>query len=112
MTSYSSSWIQREATYVKGHVEYRDVLSVEQFPIVLAYAITIHKSQGMTYKSIACDITQCFAPGQAYVALSRCSTMSGLYLISKIYGNIIHTNKTVVDFYRSQSTEETVRRFS
>ena len=106
------TFTQREATYVKGHVEYRDILSVGQFPIVLAYAITIHKSQGMTYKSIACDITQCFAPGQAYVALSRCSTMSGLYLISEIYGNMIHTNKTVVDFYRSQSTEETVRRFS
>ena len=106
------TFTQREATYVKGHVEYKDVLKVEQFPIVLAYAITIHKSQGMTYKSIACDISQCFAPGQAYVALSRCSTMSGLYLIKEIYGNMIQTNKTVVDFYRSQSTEETVKRFS
>ena len=103
---------QREASYVKGRIEYEDVLCVEQFPIVLAYAITIHKSQGMTYKQIACDISQCFAPGQAYVALSRCSTMSGLYLIKEVYRNMIQTNMPVVDFYRSQSTEETVKRFS
>lgn len=103
---------QKEATYIKGHIEYKDILTVEQFPIVLAYAITIHKSQGMTYRSIACDISQCFAPGQAYVALSRCSTMNGLYLLKEIYGNMIQTNKVVVDFYRSQSTEETIRRFS
>lgn len=106
------TFTQREAAYVNGHIEYSDVLSVEQFPVVLAYAITIHKSQGMTYKRIACDISQCFAPGQAYVALSRCSSMSGLYLMDEVVGGMISTNKQVVDFYKSQSTEDTIRRFS
>lgn len=106
------TFTQREASYVNGRIEYSDVLSVEQFPVVLAYAITIHKSQGMTYKRIACDISQCFAPGQAYVALSRCSSMGGLYLMEEVTGDMIRTNKQVVDFYKSQSTEETVLRFS
>ena len=106
------TFTQREAAYAKGHIEYKEVLSVTQYPVVLAYAITIHKSQGMTYKSIACDITQCFAPGQAYVALSRCSTMSGLYLIKKIYGGMIRANRTAVEFYKSQSSDETIQTFS
>lgn len=105
------TFTQREATYVKGHVEYRDVLSVEQFPVVLAYAITIHKSQGKTYPQVACDISQCFAPGQAYVALSRCTSINGLFLIEEIHGNMIHANKNVVDFYRTQSTEATIEAF-
>lgn len=106
------NFTQREAVYENGRLYYRDVLIVEQFPIILAYAITIHKSQGMTYKRIACDISKCFAPGQAYVALSRCSSMSGLYLINRIDREMINIDQTVVEFYLSQSTEETLEKYS
>lgn len=99
---YKTDFTQREAIYESGKIVYKDILTVMQYPIVLAYAITIHKSQGMTYQHLACDISKCFAPGQAYVALSRCSSIDGLHLLTKINGTGIQPNKTVVDFYNNQ----------
>lgn len=106
------SFEEKEAVYSEGRIEYRNILCVEQFPVVLAYAITIHKSQGMTYKRIACDISQCFAPGQAYVALSRCSNLSGLYLLKPIEKSMMKVDKDVMDYYLSMSTEKTLQKFS
>lgn len=105
---YKSKFTLQEATLVNGKIIYVDTLSVIQYPLVLAYAITIHKSQGMTYESIACDINNCFAPGQAYVALSRCSSMDGLYLTSPVHPHSIQVDKSVVDFYRKQKTTNTI----
>lgn len=99
---YKTDFTQREAIYENGSIVYKDMLTVMQYPIVLAYSITIHKSQGMTYQRLACDISECFAPGQAYVALSRCSSIDGLHLLTKINGTGIQPNKTVVDFYNNQ----------
>lgn len=95
---------EQEATVVNGKIEYEDILSVEQYPIVLAYAITIHKSQGMTYQEIACDISTCFAPGQAYVALSRCASLKGLHLLTKMSGDVIKPDQDVLDFYNAQKS--------
>lgn len=103
---------EKEAVYKDGYIDYKDIFSVEQFPVVLAYAITIHKSQGMTYKKIACDISQCFAPGQAYVALSRCSSIGGLHLLKPIHSSMIKVEDKVIKFYRSQSTEKTFQKYS
>ena len=89
----------REASLVGGRIEYEIVLKLEQYPVVLGYAITIHKSQGQTYQKIACDITDCFAPGQAYVALSRCSTLDGLHLLKEIDGRHIAVDSEVRNFY-------------
>lgn len=106
------TFVEQEAVYVDGHVEYKDVLKVEQYPVVLAYAITIHKSQGMTYQRVACDISQCFAAGQAYVALSRCSNLDGLHLLSPIDAFAMKTDTDVTNFYLSLSREETIEKFS
>lgn len=102
---HKSVFETREARYIGGRIEYEVVLQVEQYPIVLAYAITIHKSQGMTYQRIACDISDCFAPGQAYVALSRCSSLNGISLLNSITRAEIAVDSEVKNFYL-MSTEE------
>ncbi len=58
--------------------------SFEQFPLRLAWAITIHKSQGLTFEKAIIDAGSAFAPGQVYVALSRCTSMEGIILKSRI----------------------------
>lgn len=63
-----------------GSVQTEKVATMEQYPFKLAYATTIHKSQGLTLDYIDIDLTNCFAPGQAYVALSRAKTFEGLRL--------------------------------
>lgn len=90
---------EQEVTYVNGKITYENVLSVYQYPIIPAYAITIHKSQGQTYQNIVCDIDKCFANGQAYVALSRCESLRGLHLKRPISDASIHVDKSVLNFY-------------
>ncbi len=94
-----SEFEQLEAKYENGRIEYHTVCKVAQFPIVLAYAMTIHKSQGQTYGKVACDVSQCFAPGQAYVALSRVKSLNGLFLMNKIERSQIKIDRAVNDFY-------------
>lgn len=57
-------------------------ISRTQFPLNIAYAITIHKSQGMTFDSIIVDMREIFGTGMAYVALSRVRTLSGLHIVN------------------------------
>ncbi|MBR3173714.1 MAG: AAA family ATPase, partial [Eubacterium sp.] len=90
---------EREPRYVNGKIKYFPVFSVSQFPLVIAYAVTIHKAQGMTYKQIACDLSECFAPGQSYVALSRCESLEGLHLLNKLSPETVGVDKEVLDFY-------------
>ena len=75
---------------------------VKQFPVILAYAVTIHKSQGMTYQEVVCDLDGCFASGQAYVALSRCVSLDTLYLVHKVYQKDVFTNSTIMKFYNEE----------
>lgn len=102
---------EKEAIYVDGKIDYQDILRIEQYPIILAYAITIHKSQGMTYKKLACDISQCFAPGQAYVALSRCSSIDGLHLLKLMEKSMMKVDEIVMNYYLSQPKKEKLERF-
>lgn len=72
---------------------------VEQFPLTLAYATTIHKSQGATLDDLWCDLSQLWEPGQAYVALSRLRSAKGLHLIGWSPRSIIVDPK-VLQFYK------------
>lgn len=70
-----------------------------QFPVALAWAITVHKAQGATYQSVGIDLDKgMFAEGQTYVALSRCTDMERLYLTRPISGDDIMTSAAVKSF--------------
>jgi len=66
-------WVTKQADVVRARRN--------QVPLCLAWALTVHKCQGMTLDKVTLDISRCFAPGQAYVGLSRCSTLEGLSLL-------------------------------
>lgn len=69
-----------------------------QFPLKLAWAITIHKSQGLTFEKAIIDARASFAHGQVYVALSRCKTLEGLVLSSPIADFSVKNDTTVIQF--------------
>jgi len=72
--------------------------SFVQYPIRLAWAITIHKSQGLSFDKAVIDAGKSFAPGQVYVALSRCRSMDGLVLKSEITSRSIQCDHRIVEF--------------
>lgn len=67
-----------------------------QYPLRLAWAITIHKSQGLTFDKVMIDAAASFSSGQVYVALSRCTSLDGIVLITPIPPSAIYTNTHVV----------------
>ena len=69
-----------------------------QYPLKLAWAITIHKSQGLTFEKAIIDANAAFAHGQVYVALSRCKTFAGLVLSSPISPRSVKTDPVILDF--------------
>ena len=75
--------------------------SLEQFPVKLGWALTIHKSQGKTFKSVLIDLEDgAFASGQLYVALSRCTSLEHLYLKKKINKSDIKIDKEALNFMK------------
>jgi hypothetical protein len=75
------------------------------YPIKLAWAITVHKSQGLTFDKAALDVSQVFLPGQAYVALSRLRSLKGLVLLSPLQMNGISSDQDVMEYAENKATE-------
>ncbi|MDR2828471.1 MAG: viroplasmin family protein [Acholeplasmatales bacterium] len=96
------TWENIEYRYSKNtKIFTKEVIGMfTQFPLRLAYAITIHKSQGQTFKEVVLDLTSpIFLEGQAYVALSRCKTINGLYIVNGVITkNDIMVDKDIINF--------------
>jgi ATP-dependent exoDNAse (exonuclease V) alpha subunit len=87
--------------YEERRIEKEVIGSFTQFPLSLGWAITIHKSQGMTLDSVCVDLGKgTFCSGQTYVALSRCRTLEGITLKKPISISDVKTDATVIKFYR------------
>jgi len=100
--------LSKTVTDKKGEVVDEVICSLEQFPLRLGYAITIHKSQGMSIKNLLCNINSIFADSQFYVALSRAIDPKYLKiefnqgeLISYLQ-RVIKVNPKVESFYKAQ----------
>jgi len=86
-----------------GKLEQETLGTFTQYPLRLAWAITIHKSQGLTFDHVMIDAGSAFSSGQVYVALSRCTSLEGIVLLSKIPASAIHSNDHVLKGQQSLS---------
>jgi hypothetical protein len=99
------TWQNIRYSYNKGtdRIEEEELGSFKQYPIRLAWAITIHKSQGLTFDKAVIDAGSSFAAGQVYVALSRLTSLNGLVLKSRILPHCIQTDERVLQFVNAQT---------
>ena len=97
-------WVSYEYEFheKKNKLEQKEVGSFTQFPLILAWAVTIHKSQGKTLENVVVDLGHgAFAPGQVYVALSRCRSFERLSLKNRLKPRDIWCDKSILDFAKS-----------
>lgn len=91
------------------HVNQEELGTFTQYPVRLAWAITIHKSQGLTFEKAIVDAGASFAAGQVYVSLSRLTGLKGLILYSQILPGSISTDKRVLEFVNTERSEEELK---
>jgi len=90
-------------------IEQEIVGTFKQYPLKLAWAITIHKSQGLTFDRVVIDFGDgTFASGQAYVALSRATTFDGLFLKQKMHTTDIYIDEEIKEFAKSFNDQDTI----
>src|SRR5690606_29275293 len=103
-------WENISYTYNRETKRMEEVLegSFKQFPLKLAWAITVHKSQGLTFDKVVLDVADSFLPGQVYVAMSRCTSLEGIVLKTKINSFAIKSNFHIEKFSQSITPNETI----
>ncbi len=100
-----ASWNNIQYTWnkEKRKIEEKVIGTFTQYPLRLAWSITVHKSQGLTFERVYADLGSAFEDGQVYVALSRCTTLSGLVLKTQIPRSRIRTNQKVIEFAKTET---------
>lgn len=100
------SWENIVSHYNKEtkRIESREIGKFIQFPIKLAWAITIHKSQGLTFERVIIDAGKAFTHGQVYVALSRCRSLEGMLMKSRIEPKCVIVNPVVQQFMHTHNS--------
>jgi len=102
------SWENKKYTLNEEskEVEEEVIGSFEQYPVKLAWAVTVHKSQGLTFEKAIIDVGKAFAPGQVYVALSRLRSLDGLILRTPIHPTVIRFDADVEVFNQSMEAQK------
>ena len=100
--TYQWKNIKYELNKVTNEIDEVVIGEFNQLPIKLAWAITVHKSQGLTFEKAVLDINKAFAPGQVYVALSRLKSLDGLILTAPVQFQAISQDKVLTDYSESK----------
>ncbi|HXA01384.1 MAG TPA: helix-turn-helix domain-containing protein [Cytophagaceae bacterium] len=106
------TWKNIRYQYTQGtdKIEEETLGTFTQFPVRLAWAITIHKSQGLTFSKAIIDAGESFAPGQVYVALSRLTSLEGLILYSQLQPNCISSDERIVAYTSSEPAYDVLQQ--
>ncbi|MDX2359275.1 MAG: AAA family ATPase [Crocinitomicaceae bacterium] len=103
---YEWNNIQYSLNPSTSEVEEKVLGTFVQYPLKLAWAITVHKSQGLTFEKAVIDVSKVFVPGQSYVALSRLRSLDGLVLLNPIRQKGLNTDPSLSQYAENQQGQE------